>query len=371
MKRFFNPFTLIITSVFSLLYWYCYHQLGQGITSAILLAFPFILVWLIPYLYWSGEGRRNLWIDKLIHYAGHVSMGILSFLVISLVITDFVCLLYPPLLAYRTLLTYSLTAFSTFLGLYQAKYGPEIKMVTIYFENLHPDLDGFRIAHLTDLHVGQTIRGDYVHRVVNKTKSLTPDLIALTGDFVDGSPEEHLESMRPLEALQKIAPTYMCLGNHDYYSGAARWTKIFNELGLNVLVNEHTKIDFKNAKLLIAGITDPAARAFGDKNIPDAAKAMGKEKNSDTFKLLLAHNPKLASMGEKAGFDLQLSGHTHAGQFFPWTLIVRFIHRPHYWGLSKEGNMKVYVGAGTGSWGPPIRLGTKTELTLIVLRSLK
>ena len=131
---------------------------------------------------------------------------------------------------------------------------------------------------------------------------------------------------------------------------------------MRVLLNSHELVRQGAARLLVGGVVDPA---YG-KARPDANAAMAGAPAAD-FRLLLAHNPRLATLGAAAGFDLQLSGHTHAGQFFPWTLAVRLVHAPHVAGLSREGRMLVYVSAGTGTWGPPVRFGTSPELTLLRL----
>ena len=137
-------------------------------------------------------------------------------------------------------------------------------------------------------------------------------------------------------------------------------------MGMRVLLNAHVMVSKGAARMLVGGVLDPAvARSSpGAGPRPDLA-ARGAD--AAGFRLLLAHNPKIAPLGERAGFDLQLSGHTHAGQFFPWTLAVRLVHAPHVAGLSREGRMWVYVSAGTGTWGPPVRLGTSPELTLLRL----
>ena len=137
---------------------------------------------------------------------------------------------------------------------------------------------------------------------------------------------------------------------------------------MRVLLNEHWLLPHRDAKLLVGGVTDPALGRFVRDAVPRPDLAVGTNVEAD-LRLLLAHNPSLAPQAEKAGFDLQLSGHTHAGQFFPWTIAVRMVHAPLVAGLAKLGRMWVYVSAGTGSWGPPIRLGTRTELTLIELRA--
>ena len=131
-------------------------------------------------------------------------------------------------------------------------------------------------------------------------------------------------------------------------------------MGVRVLLNEHAALHKGSATLVVGGVVDPAYRGARP------AISLDDAPNAD-FRLLLAHNPKFAPSGARAGFDLQLSGHTHAGQFFPWTLAVRLVHAPHVAGLSREGGMWVYVSAGTGTWGPPVRFGTSPEITLIKL----
>jgi predicted MPP superfamily phosphohydrolase len=170
----------------------------------------------------------------------------------------------------------------------------------------------------------------------------------------------------PLAGLQAGEGVYLVLGNHDYYSGAGLWAAHFESLGLQVLRNEHRSLVRGQAQLVVGGVVDPAVRLSDPRQSPrpDLASAPSA---GDAFRLLLAHNPKLAPLAEKAGFDLQLSGHTHAGQFFPWTLAVHLVHAPHVAGLSRSGRMWVYVSAGTGTWGPPVRLGTRPELTLVRL----
>jgi predicted MPP superfamily phosphohydrolase len=246
------------------------------------------------------------------------------------------------------------------VGALTALRGPRVKEVVVRVPGLHPDLEGFRIAQISDLHVGSNIRRPYVERVVERTRALAPDLVALTGDMVDGPVERLGADVAPLAALAADGSAFFVLGNHDCYSGAREWVAYFGRMGARVLLNEHTVIRKRAATLLVGGVVDPAYRdARPAISLDDAPKA--------DFRLLLAHNPKLAPLGARAGFDLQLSGHTHAGQFFPWTLAVHLVHAPHVAGLSREGGMWVYVSAGTGTWGPPVRLGTSPEITLIRL----
>jgi predicted MPP superfamily phosphohydrolase len=248
------------------------------------------------------------------------------------------------------------------LGAATALRGPRIARVEIRVPGLHPDLDGFRIVQVSDLHVGRTIGRRYVEHTVERARALRPDLVALTGDMVDGPVDRLAPHVAPLAELGRVATTFFILGNHDCYSGADAWLRHFASLGAQVLLNSHAVVRKGNARLIVGGVVDPAYQRIR----PDPGEAMKDAEPAD-FRLLLAHNPRLAPLGARAGFDLQLSGHTHAGQFFPWTLAVRLVHAPHVAGLSREGRMWVYVSAGTGTWGPPVRFGTSPELTLVTL----
>jgi predicted MPP superfamily phosphohydrolase len=241
------------------------------------------------------------------------------------------------------------------IGAAAAFAGPRVKVVDVRVDNLHHDLDGFRIAQISDLHVGPNIGRRYVARVVKEVEELNADIVVLTGDIVDGPVAKLAADVAPLAPLKNA---YFILGNHDCYAGAEAWMAHFREMGMSVLANATTVVCKGAARLLIGGMVDPAYRRF--------RPAISIAQDAD-FRLLLAHNPRLAPLGAKAGFDLQLSGHTHGGQFFPWTLAVRLVHAPHVAGLSREGRMQVYVSAGTGTWGPPVRFGTSPELTLIRL----
>jgi predicted MPP superfamily phosphohydrolase len=279
----------------------------------------------------------------------------------------------PSLAVVHTLLDESGTAWvavaalaAVCVGALAALRGPYVRRIDIPVEGLAPDLDGFRIAQISDLHAGPTMRRAYVQRVVQMTKELGPDLIALTGDIVDGPVPRLSPHVAPLEALASGGRAFFVLGNHDYYSGAAPWTAHFQAMGFRVLQNAHVTMARGTARLVVGGVIDFAARM----DDPDARPRPDLATDGDArpaFRLLLAHNPKIAPLAEQAGFDLQLSGHTHAGQFFPWTFVIHLVHGPHAAGLSRRGRMWVYVSAGTGTWGPPVRLGTRPELTLLRL----
>ena len=368
-------FTLIVTAILAAGYAYVASRLGSGVPDRIALALPFMLVWVIPVFYWSRDRDEETRFDEFVRIASYLSMAWLSFLLVAtlardalLVATAFAAAAdaHRWLREYGAPLVYAASVIALFIGALTALRGPRLAKVDVAVEGLHPDLDGFRIAQVSDLHVGLTIRERFVTRTVELANSVDADIVVLTGDIVDGSVEALAPHVAPLRDFK--APVFFILGNHDCYSGAAQWIAHFRAMGMRVLLNSGETLRKGEASMWIGGVLDPAIRLSNPTLAPDAGLA-AKGSEGASFRLLLAHNPKLAPLGARAGFDLQLSGHTHGGQFFPWTLAVRLVHAPHVAGLSREGPMQVYVSAGTGSWGPPVRFGTTPELTLVTLRS--
>jgi predicted MPP superfamily phosphohydrolase len=375
VRRFLHPFVLIVSAILLAGYAYIAARLTSTALGRLVLAAPFVMVWILPVVYWFGDrdrpGRIHEWIQTL----SFVCMGWLSFLLVLTVTRDVLLLAtlaLPSLAAAHTVLA---EAGPTWLpvaalgavgvGALAAMRGPYDRRVDIPVEGLPPDLVGFRIVQISDLHVGLTMRLAYVQRVVDMTTRLAPDLIALTGDIVDGSVRRLASHVAPLEALASGGRAFFVLGNHDYYSGAASWTAHFEAMGFRVLRNAHVTIARGAACLLIGGVIDFAAGMSDPEARPRPDLATDRD-GQPAFRLLLAHNPKIAPLAEQAGFDLQLSGHTHAGQFFPWTYVIHLVHA-HAAGLSRRGRLWVYVSAGTGTWGPPVRLGTVPELTVLRL----
>lgn len=369
MARLLQPFFLTITALLAVGYAYVSARLGSGAWQRTVLAIPFVLVWIVPAIYWTGQrdADRETWLDATAHQASYLSMAWVSFILVCTLGRDFALLVTTRLpAAHEAVARYGVPAaiavslLAMIVGALTALRGPRVKEVLVRVPGLHPDLEDFRIAQISDLHVGRNIRRAYVKRAADRARALAPDLVALTGDMVDGPVERLGPDVAPLATLAADGRAFFVLGNHDCYSGAQEWVGYFRRMGARVLLNEHTVIRKRGATVLVGGVVDPAYRAARPAISLDVAPKAD-------FRLLLAHNPKLAPLGARAGFDLQLSGHTHAGQFFPWTLAVHLVHAPHVAGLSREGSMWVYVSAGTGTWGPPVRLGTSPEITLIRL----
>jgi hypothetical protein len=253
----------------------------------------------------------------------------------------------------------------TLAGFYNARKAPRVKTVDIPLKDLPPALQGFRIAQISDMHVGPTIKRPAMKYVVAKINQLQVDVVAITGDLVDGNVYELSRHVAPLAGLRSSHGTFFVTGNHEYYSGVHPWLKYLPSLGVRVLLNEHVIILHKHAPIVIAGVTDFSAASYDTSHRTDVALAITGAPRA-AVKVLLAHQPRSSAAAEQAGFDLQLSGHTHGGQFLPWNFFVRF-QQPFTAGLHRVKDMLVYVSRGTGYWGPPKRLGSPSEITLLRL----
>jgi len=218
---------------------------------------------------------------------------------------------------------------------------------------------------VSDVHVGPTIKRPYVEAIVETVNRLDVDLVAVTGDLVDGSVRDLAEHVAPLAALRSREGSFFVTGNHEYYSGAAAWVGELRRLGLVVLMNEHAVVRRGDARLVVAGVTDFSAGHFDRGQASDPVAALAGSP-AGAVRLLLAHQPRSAAAAEAAGFDLQLSGHTHGGQFLPWNFLVR-LQQPFTAGLHRWRRMWVYTSRGTGYWGPPKRFGAPSEITVLRL----
>ncbi|MBC7751298.1 MAG: metallophosphoesterase [Candidatus Saccharibacteria bacterium] len=314
----------------------------------------------------------------VLDWLSYLAFGILSFLVVYVLATDIISFIWKRIAApvlpvdfdRRALLTLGfLTIGTTIIGIRQAVVGPSVRKVEIPLNNLPVEFEGFKIVQISDLHLGPTIGYDYTQNVVNIANHLKPDLVALTGDFVDGTVEDLIGDLAPITQLRATHGSFFVTGNHEYYWNASAWMEAFRTLGADVLANEHRLIKHNGAEIVLAGVTDYSMTGKGGSiHSSDPAKAIEGAPPS-LVKILLAHQPASYQSAHEAGFDLQLSGHTHAGQYFPFNVFIRFFHR-FYRGLNRYEKMWIYVNSGTGYWGPPLRTGVPSEITLITLRSV-
>jgi predicted MPP superfamily phosphohydrolase len=237
--------------------------------------------------------------------------------------------------------------------------------VRVRLARLPASIAGFRIVQITDLHIGPTLGHKWLEQVVAQVNALAPDLVAITGDLVDGSVEALRDQTAPLAALRAKHGVFFVTGNHEYYSGADAWIAELGRLGVRVLRNERVAIGEGEASFDLAGVDDYSAHRFGRGHGADLARAVaGRDTGREL--VLLAHQPKQIHDAVKHGVGLQLSGHTHGGQFFPWHLFVR-LDQPFLSGLGRLGDTQIYVSRGTGYWGPPIRIAAPPEISVIEL----
>jgi len=251
-------------------------------------------------------------------------------------------------------------------GTWQAIRVPDVRTIEIALPRLPVSLDGFSIVQLTDIHLGSFLKGAWLRDVVAKTNALSPDLVAVTGDMIDGSPDELKDDVAPLGNLQARYGVYGITGNHEYYFRVEKWLPVFAKLGITMLHNEHRTLSVAGgAELVIAGVPDQAALHFGGAG-PDIEQALAGA--PDTVRVLMAHRPN--GITEKIDADLQLSGHTHGGNLFFLKWLISAFNGGLVEGLYDLGGRALYVSPGTGIWsGFSCRLGVPAEITRIILRS--
>jgi predicted MPP superfamily phosphohydrolase len=253
----------------------------------------------------------------------------------------------------------------TGFGMWRAFHEPVVSEVAVRLPGLPRALDGFTIVHLSDIHVGPVIQRRFMDELVARCDALRPDLVCVTGDLVDG----HVPALAPaVSALAEIKArhgAYFVTGNHEYYWNAAAWSAALERMGIHVLRNRHVRIGDAAASFDLVGVDDWSARRSGFAGGYDLDAAT-RGRDPERASVLLAHQPSNWSVAAKAGMGLQLSGHTHGGQFFPFTLAVSAIWR-HDAGHFQQDDRHLYVSRGTGFWGPPLRVGAPPEIVKVTL----
>jgi predicted MPP superfamily phosphohydrolase len=248
-------------------------------------------------------------------------------------------------------------------GIVSARGPIAIKQVKVKLGRLPASMNGLTIAQITDVHIGPTIGRGFIESVVDRVNALSPDVIVITGDLVDGSVEDLREHAAPLARLKAKHGVFFVTGNHEYYSGVDDWLDELRRLGIRPLRNERVSIEHEGDSIDLAGIDDFSAKGGG--HGPDLPRALAGRDPSREL-VLLAHQPRAIQEAAKLGVGLQLSGHTHGGQLWPWTYLV-FLQQPYVAGLHRHGDSQIYVSRGTGYWGPPMRVGAPAEITELTL----
>lgn len=378
----FLAFFLIALAVLSLAYGYAASRvvafLPQGPWRGLGWFVVFLCLAALPLTFFSRaiyeESKPGL---RSVAWVGYIGLGLFSLLITFFALRDLVALVWRlaalvvpglagPHDAHLVWINAGVTALAVVLfvfGFASARRDPRLHHVLVPIADLHPDLVGFRILQLSDVHIGPTIRRAFIERLVAQTLAVPADAIAITGDLVDGSVRDLLHAATPLRELTN-RPVFFVTGNHEYYSGANQWNAALSGLGIRVLSNEHVVLHKGGARIVIAGVNDITAHQVIPSHRSDPFRALAGAVGD--LRVMLAHQPRSVFAAAEAGADLVLSGHTHAGQYFPGTLIVRLV-QPFVVGLARHRDTQVYVSPGTGYWGPPLRLGTRSEITLLEL----
>ncbi|MGW5663433.1 metallophosphoesterase [Streptomyces sp. NPDC003758] len=246
-------------------------------------------------------------------------------------------------------------------GTYGVLRGPAVKRVTVPLAKLPRAAHGFRIAVVSDIHLGPVLGRGFAQKVVDTINSTQPDLIAVVGDLVDGSVKDLGPAAAPLSRLKARHGSYFVTGNHEYFSGADQWVEEVRRLGLHPLENARTELPAFD----LAGVNDLAGESEGEG--PDFTKALG-DRDTSRAVVLLAHQPLQIHEAARHHVDLQLSGHTHGGQLWPGNFVAAAAN-PTVAGLDRYGDTQLYVSRGAGAWGPPTRVGAPSDITVIELAS--
>ena len=347
MRR--SYFLTMVLGVMALVYAYLAFRLlpESGWAPKLALASPFALVWTMPIL-WSLEKEPPAWVTLPLQWLAFLSMGWLSFAWVLTLARDVLWLAARAapeavrLVADRAFSPAGngalmiLAAAAVVYGAIRALSPPRLHEIEVPIQGLPKSLSGFRIAQLTDLHVGPAIGRRFVADVARRVNAARPDLVALTGDFGDGEPETLRSGIAPLAELKPRHGVYYVLGNHECYWNAEGWTKLMSSVGATVLLNEGRELEHGGARVHVGGVVDPAATPRVARGAETRRAAAARGGAAPICASCSRTSPGFSRKRKRRDFDLQLSGHTHGGQFFPWTLVARKVH-PILVGLKKRG----------------------------------
>lgn len=312
-------------------------------------------------------------IGRVLGWPGYLWMGTCFYLLLSLWASDAVLLVAGldggavGVARTRAAIVVAGVAAIVLAAAWSALRPPPTKRVEVPIEGWPRALDGYRIVQISDIHVGSLLRRPFTEHLVSRCNALDADIIAITGDLVDGSVHYYGEHVNPFAELRARDGVYFVTGNHDHFSGADRWVHKLESLGIEVLRNRRVTLARNGSSLELAGVDDISSRrtdAGGGHDLPKALAGWDRS----TPLVLLAHHPRTFEEAHEAGVHLQLSGHTHGGQLWPFGFMVRLQTR-FVAGVYRARGSVLYVSRGTGFWGPPMRLGAPAEITELIVRA--
>jgi uncharacterized protein len=374
-------FRLVLLAVTALLYSYFGWRLSgsdeiQARVVWLGLALCFFFILILPFYFWSRRRQEMSPGQKRVLTITQGCMAYINFLLPFVVIRDVVGTFVHFFAGDKTDFVFSNEAnwililaplLMKFWGAWTIARGPQVVREELKDPRLPKEFDGFRILQISDLHISASLKPGFVDKVLARAQEVGADLIALTGDIVDGSPKEFQSEIQKLSGLWAQSGVMFVPGNHEYYWNFPSIRPSLEKAGLQVLINQGQSIKRGGSELWVGGVPDPAARQFGEE-APQFEKVAKNFIEPNQYRILLSHQPVLADAASATGVHFQLSGHTHAGQFFPWNLLIGFFQK-YAKGFYKIGALNLYVNQGTGYWGPAFRVGTFCEMTEITLRS--
>jgi len=315
------------------------------------------------------------WIERLVVWPASLWMGVAFLLLMALMLSDLLLLMLGvadgmdavTAERLRAGAVVALVVPTALIALRRGLALPEVMRLEIGVERWPAALAGFRIVQISDIHFGPILDERFAAWLVYQVNGLEPDLIAITGDLVDGRVRKVGHTIEPLAELSAPLGAWFVTGNHDHYSYVNEWVGLVKRLGIEVLRNEHRTLDVGGASFVLAGVDDHRSRQMPGEGGEDLDAALDGVPD-DRPVVLLAHDPTTFRRASRRGVDLQLSGHTHGGQIWPFNYFVR-LAVPWVAGPYRRGRAQLYVSRGTGFWGPPMRLGAPAEITDIVIRS--
>ena len=253
---------------------------------------------------------------------------------------------------------------ATTVGAVQA-IDPKLESLDIKVDEKYKKLAGLKIAQLSDIHIGPTLKKSFFDSLVDQTNELDADIVVITGDMVDGTVRGLKDELTALSKFKSKLGVYYITGNHEYYWNGIEWINFVKSKNVHVFENNSVTLRYNEEDFHLGGVYDLKATRFEKTHTCSPHKVFPKD---DKYKILLAHQPNSCKLTDGLGIHLQLSGHTHGGQGFPWNFIVS-LAQPYLKGLYNYKGMQLYVNRGTGFWGPPYRLGIPGEITLLTLKS--
>jgi len=314
---------------------------------------------------WAGTITMGVWTTFILLSIPIDIIFLINYLISKFIVHSYILNQFAESYQKTNFYLLVFTILISLIGLLQTLLGPRVKNIKIKLTNLPAALNNFTIAQISDLHIGPTIRNAYIERVVQLVNQTNPDVVVLTGDLADALTKDINAELHTLSKLKSKFGTFAITGNHEYYWDTQALLSKLENLGIKLLINQNAILNVNGLPVMIAGITDPVGRSYSNEHAPDMKRASETSENAN-LKILLSHRPGVFEKAESLGFDLQLSGHTHAGQFFPMNLIMPLFHK-YFSGLNKFGRLWIYVNSGTGYWGPANRFGIPAEISLLRL----